>query len=286
MQILDGKTVAEARRKLLKSKIEGLKAKTKPGLAVVLVGDDKASHVYVANKIKACHELGIESFETRLPANVSEKELHAAIQALNENPNVHGMLVQLPLPKPLDAKKVIEWVKPTKDADCLTMENLGRLWVGDPRTIPCTPNGVMAILEHYKIPVQGANAVVIGRSQIVGKPMAHLLSQANATVTICHSKTKDLKAHLRNADIVVVAAGQPEFLGAEDFSKDSVVIDVGIHRMPLPDGKTRLCGDVRFKELDVKAATPVPGGVGPMTITMLMENTVRLFEATLALQVR
>jgi len=276
MQILDGKAVALARREILKRKIDQLPAK--PGLAVVLVGDDKASQVYVGNKMKACRELGIESIEVLLPATTTEAELKKQIDRLNEDKKVHGMIVQLPLPKTLDSQKAIGWVSPWKDADCLTMENLGRLWAGSPRTKPCTPSGVMAILEHYKIDVQGANAVVVGRSNIVGKPMAHLLSQANATVTICHSKTKNLREYLKRADIAVIAAGQPEFLGGEDFSKDAVVIDVGIHRLTTPDGKSRLAGDVRFSELKVRAATPVPGGVGPMTITMLMENTVRLFE--------
>lgn len=279
MEILDGKAVAQARRHHLKKKIEALGGT--PGLAVVLVGDDKASHIYVANKIKACGEVGIASIERRLPQTVSERELKAAIDELNANSNVHGMLIQLPLPGRLDAKRVIEWVDPRKDADCLTMENLGRLWVGEPRTIPCTPAGVMAILEYYRIAVVGLNAVVVGRSQIVGKPMAHLLTQANATVTVCHSKTMDLRKHLLGADLVVVAAGQPEFLGAEDFNREAVVIDVGIHRVDGPDGKQRLCGDVRAKDLDVQALTPVPGGVGPMTITMLLENTVRLYEQSL-----
>lgn len=276
MQILDGKAVALAGREILKQKIAQLPAK--PGLAVVLVGDDKASQVYVGNKMKACKELGIESIEVLLPATTTEAELKKQIDRLNEDKKVHGMIVQLPLPKTLDSQKAIGWVSPLKDADCLTMENLGRLWAGAPRTKPCTPSGVMAILEHYKIDVQGSNAVVVGRSNIVGKPMAHLLSQANATVTICHSKTKNLREHLKRADIAVIAAGQPEFLGGDDFNKDAVVIDVGIHRLTTPDGKNRLAGDVRFNELQVRAATPVPGGVGPMTIAMLMENTVRLFE--------
>lgn len=282
MLILDGKAVAKARREILKQKIAQLPSK--PGLAVVLVGDDKASQVYVGGKIKACQELGIESFEVLLPADTSESELKHQIDRLNHDKNVHGMIVQLPLPEHLDSLKAIGWVSPHKDADCLTMENLGALWMGRPRTMPCTPSGVMAILQHYKIDVAGMNAVVVGRSNIVGKPMAHLLSQANATVTICHSKTKNLREHLRRADIAVIAAGQPEFLGAEDFSKDAIVIDVGIHRRPAasPGGKDRLCGDVRFQELQVRAATPVPGGVGPMTITMLMENTVRLYELSLS----
>jgi methylenetetrahydrofolate dehydrogenase (NADP+) / methenyltetrahydrofolate cyclohydrolase len=279
MQILDGKAVAAARRAILKKKIESLGGK--PGLAVILVGEDKASQVYVANKIKACEELGIASFEAKLSAQTNETELKANIDRLNRDPKVHGILVQLPLPKHLDSKKVLGWVDPKKDADCLTMENLGRLWAGDPRTQPCTPSGVMAILEHYKIPVEGTRSVVVGRSNIVGKPMAHLLSQANSTVTICHSRTKNMREILRASDIAVIAAGQPEFLGAEDFGPNTVVIDVGIHRRAGADGKNKLCGDVRFSELKVKAATPVPGGVGPMTITMLMENTIRLYENSL-----
>lgn len=276
MLILDGKSVAKARQSRLKIRIDDLKSKTGkvPGLAVVLIGDDKASQVYVNNKIKACHELGIASFERRLPANVAKVDVQNHLKELNADPQVHGILVQLPLPRHLDSKEVLSWVSPAKDADCLTMENFGRLWAGDPRTTSCTPAGVMAILDHYKIDLAGTRAAVVGRSQIVGKPMAHLLSQANATVTICHSKTKSIREILRSADIAVIAAGQPELFGKEDFASTAVVIDVGIHRKA--DGK--LCGDVRFKELDVRAATPVPGGVGPMTIAMLMENTVRLFE--------
>lgn len=282
MQILDGKIVAEQRQQALKERVGALTKQfgTSPGLAVVLVGDDKASQVYVGKKIKACQDLGIRSTEVRLPASATESQLKARIDALNSDSAVHAMLVQLPLPSGLDSRKAIAWILPSKDADCLTMENLGRLWAGEPRTLPCTPAGVMEILKYYEISVDGKNAVVVGRSQIVGKPMAHLLSQANATVTICHSKTKDLRAHLKNAEIVVVAAGKPEFLGADDFAPNAVVIDVGVHRIPNGE-KTKLVGDVRFKELKVRAASPVPGGVGPMTVTMLMENTVRLFEAAL-----
>ena len=282
MQILDGKQVAEARRKTIRARSEQFQQKhgRPPGLAVILVGDDPASAVYVANKIKACHESAIASFETRLSAQTTEAELHTAIDRLNRDPEVDGILLQLPLPKGLDSRKGIQWIQPNKDADCLTAENLGRLWIGEPLTQPCTPWGVMVILEHFKIAVAGLNTVVIGRSQIVGKPMAHLLTQANATVTVGHSRTRDLRHYTRDADLVVVAAGQPEFLGREDFKKDSVVIDVGMHRKTLEGGKTKLVGDVRLKELEgwVKAATPVPGGVGPMTITMLLENTLCLAE--------
>lgn len=283
MQILDGKLVAQTRRQALKTRVEAFKKRVgrTPGLAVILVGEDPASQVYVGNKIKACQEVGIESTEKRLPATATMAQLKATIQGLNENPMVDGILMQLPLPKGLNAEEAINWILPAKDADCLTAENLGRLWTGRALTTPCTPWGVMAILEHYKIDVTGMNAVVVGRSNIVGKPMAHLLTQANATVTICHSKTKNLSDHTRMAELVVVAAGQAEFLGGGDFNQGAIVIDVGMHRKPKADGKSRLCGDVRLKEIEntVKAATPVPGGVGPMTITMLLENTLRLAEA-------
>lgn len=282
MQILDGKQVAEARRQLIAKRVKEFEAKAKytPGLAVILVGDDPASQVYVANKVKACEQVGIRSIEHKISAQTSPQELKALIQKLNDDKTVDGMLLQLPLPKHLNSDEAIEWISPAKDADCLTPENLGRLWSGKPLTIPCTPWGVMVILEHYGIKPEGKEAVVIGRSNIVGKPMAHLLMQANATVTICHSRTKDLKRHTKTAELVVVAAGQPEFLGKGDFAPGSVVIDVGIHRK-MVDGKNKLCGDVRLKELDglISAGTPVPGGVGPMTITMLLENTLRLAEA-------
>ncbi len=281
MLILDGKAVAKARRERLKeraAKFMTLRGRA-PGLTVVLVGDDPASQVYVANKIKACAEVGFESKEVRLPANVTPSDLKVAIEKINKDPSVDGMILQLPLPKGLDADSALEWIAPGKDADCLTSENLGRLWSGRALTTPCTPWGVMAILEHFRIQVAGRKAVVVGRSQIVGKPMAHLLLQADATVTVCHSKTPDVREHTLNADLVVVAAGRPELLGAKDFKKGAVVVDVGIHRQE-KGGKTRLCGDVRFNELEghVSAATPVPGGVGPMTITMLLENTLILAE--------
>jgi methylenetetrahydrofolate dehydrogenase (NADP+)/methenyltetrahydrofolate cyclohydrolase len=279
--VLDGKMISAQIRSEIKSEVDQFLKKTgrAPGLATVLVGDNPASHTYVANKIKACAEVGFESMEVRLSASVSAAELKSAIEKINQDPAVDGMILQLPLPKGLDADEALQWIAPNKDADCLTSENLGRLWSGRSLTTPCTPWGVMAILEHFKIPVAGRRAVVVGRSQIVGKPMAHLLLQADATVTICHSKTPDLREHTLLADLVVVAAGRPEFLGTKDFKKGAVVIDVGIHRQEI-GGKTRLCGDVRFNELEghVAAATPVPGGVGPMTITMLLENTLVLAE--------
>ena len=282
MQILDGKAVAEARRQMIKARVDQFRQSRgrAPGLAVILVGEDPASQVYVGNKLKACKEVGITSFEHKLAAATSAAQLKAVIQTLNENPVVDGILLQLPLPTPLDAEQAIAWIDPSKDADCLTTANAGRLWMGKALTTPCTPWGAMVILEHYGLEVAGKEAVVVGRSSIVGKPMAHLLTQADATVTVCHSRTKDLRAHTLRADLVVVAAGKPELLGKGDFKKGAVVIDVGIHRKEV-NGKSRLCGDVRLKELEgvIAAGTPVPGGVGPMTITMLMENTLRLAEA-------
>ncbi|MCB0384284.1 MAG: bifunctional methylenetetrahydrofolate dehydrogenase/methenyltetrahydrofolate cyclohydrolase FolD [Bdellovibrionales bacterium] len=279
---LNGKEVSAARRAVLKGKIQEFSERTghSPGLAVVLVGEDPASQVYVGGKIKACAEVGLRSFEHRLPEKTTPSELKELIEQLNKDKNVDGILVQLPLPKGLDSDEVLTWIDPNKDVDGLTSSSMGLLWMGKPRAISCTPAGVMAILDHYKLSVAGKTAVVVGRSNIVGKPMAHLLTQADATVTVCHSRTPDLSAHTRRADVVVVAAGRPRMLGKEDFKEGSIVIDVGIHRQPGPDGKSRLCGDVRFEELDgwVQAVTPVPGGVGPMTIAMLMENTLRLAE--------
>lgn len=279
---LDGKQVSAARRAVLKDKVRDFSQKTghTPGLAVVLVGDDPASQVYVGGKIKACAEVGLESYEHRLPETTSPSELKSLIDQLNSDNKVDGILVQLPLPKSLDADEVLTWIDPNKDVDGLTSSSMGLLWMGKPRAISCTPAGVMAILEHYKITVAGKTAVVVGRSNIVGKPMAHLLTQADATVTVCHSRTKDVSSHTKYADVVVVAAGRPRMLGKDDFKEGSIVIDVGIHRQPGSDGKSKLCGDVRFEELEgwAQAATPVPGGVGPMTIAMLLENTLRLAE--------
>ncbi len=244
-----------------------------PGLAVVIVGDDPASHVYVKNKIKACDEVGFRSFHHHLPTDTAETKVIERIHNLTDDPNVDGMLVQLPLPKHLSSERILAAISPLKDADALTIENQGLLFAGRPRVKPCTPAGVIEILKHYDVPIAGQNAVVVGRSAIVGRPMAQLLLMEDATVTVVHSKTRDMRAITQSADIVVVAAGKPRFLGADDFKKDSVIVDVGIHR--LFDG---LCGDVRFEELRAfaRAATPVPGGVGPMTITMLLQNTLQL----------
>ena len=272
MKLLDGKAVAAQLKSELAQEISGFTKK--PGLAVVLVGDDPASQVYVRNKIKACEFVGIQSFEHRLSDQVSFGELSVLISQLNVNPDVDGILVQLPLPKHLNEDAVIELIDPSKDVDGLSVENAGLLMQQKEAVAPCTPAGVMEILKFYDIEVAGKEAVVIGRSNIVGKPMAHLLLQANATVTICHSKTQNLKQHTKRADIVVVAAGRPEFLGEGDFDSQAIVIDVGIHRKA--DGK--LCGDVKSTGLAVQACTPVPGGVGPMTIAMLLKNTVQLYK--------
>lgn len=283
---LSGTDVAKLRQLALKTKIEAFGAKygRNPGLAVIIVGEDPASQVYVRNKVKTTLALGMESHHFSLPATISENELIAKIQELNQAPKIDGILVQLPLPKGIGSEKVIDSISPEKDPDGLTVGNLGLLFAGRKRVAPCTPWGVMAILEHFKIPIAGRNAVVVGRSNIVGKPMAQLLLEANATVTICHSRTKNLEEFTRKADIVIAAAGQPRFMGRDHFKKGSVVVDVGIHRPEAGTFAGKLCGDVRYEELEgwVEAATPVPGGVGPMTIQMLMENTVRLAELRLS----
>ena len=275
MKILDGKVVATHYKDRLKKEISDAVAKGgTPGLAVVLIGDNPASQVYVSHKIKACAEVGIQSFEIKMPATVTQEEVIGVLRQLNSDSKVHGILVQLPLPQHLDANRIMQTIDPHKDVDVLTYTNIGRLYMGRQKVAPCTPSGVIEMLKYYNYPIAGKHAVVIGRSEIVGKPMALLLMQNQATVTICHSKTKDLKAEVSRADIVVVAAGQPQFIGRESFKKDAVVIDVGIHRMD--NGK--LCGDVNPDGLDVEALAPVPGGVGPMTITMLLRNTFELYK--------
>ncbi len=280
--------VAETRRAKLVEKVQSFISKSNrpPGLAVVLVGADPASQVYVRNKIKACEHVGIVSTHHRLPDTISQDELHTVIDTLNADSAVDGILVQLPLPKGLSETLATERILPSKDPDGLTSGNLGLLFAGRTRVAPCTPLGVMKIFEHYKIEVEGKSAVVVGRSNIVGKPMAQLLLEANATVTVAHSKTFDLKSVTSQADIVVVAAGRPQFMGKEFFKSGSIIADVGIHRLPDgaagggPNGKSKLCGDVLTSELmnHAQAITPVPGGVGPMTIQMLLENTLRLAE--------
>ncbi len=277
VKILDGKVVSKHLRSQFKAQIEEFspKAGRPPGLAVVLVGEDPASQVYVSNKIKACGEVGVKSIEFKELETISAEKLKNRIDELNQREDVDGILVQLPLPEHLNADEVLSWIDPKKDADCLTAENLGLLWTGKPRTKPCTPSGVMEILKYYGIETSGVQAAVVGRSQIVGKPMSLLLTDANATVTLCHSKTENIREILKEMDLVVVAAGRPLLFGKEDFKEGSVIVDVGIHR-----DQGKLCGDVRFDELKghAKAATPVPGGVGPMTITMLLKNTIDLWQ--------
>lgn len=276
--ILNGKIVAENLRHALVPRVSHFVKKMgrAPHLTVVIVGEDPASKVYVRNKHIACQKVGMSSSILELPAGTGEQELQEVIAKLNRDPAVDGILVQLPLPKGLNPDGVLSRLSKEKDADGLSFESLGYFYAGKSLVKPCTPEGVMSILEHYKISVAGLHAVVVGRSNIVGKPMAHLLSQADATVTLCHSKTRNMAEFTRAADLVVVAAGKPRFLGKNDFKKDAIVIDVGIHGT----GSGQLCGDVRFEELKdwVKAATPVPGGVGPMTIATLLQNTCTLAE--------
>lgn len=278
MLILDGKKVAEAMREKLKIRAHAFTEKRgrPPHLSVVLIGEDPASQVYVRNKHQACQKIGMHSTIHQRPGSISQDELEELLLSLNQDHGVDGVLVQLPLPRGLKSDRVLEILSPDKDADGLTFASLGFLWAGRPVVKPCTPLGVMRILEHYSISIAGKRAVVVGRSNIVGKPMAHLLQEADATVTVCHSKTMDMRSYTSQADLVVVAAGKPRLLGKEDFKKDAVVIDVGMHGT----GTGRLCGDVRYEELEgwVSAATPVPGGVGPMTITCLLENTMSLAE--------
>lgn len=277
-EIIDGKLVSSSTRKTIALGVEKFKSDFgyAPGLAVVLVGDDPASAVYVRNKHKGCLEVGISSYEIKMPADASESELLDKIDALNADPNVHGILVQLPLPKHIDEKKVIERIDPEKDVDAFHPENVGKIMLGQYDFLPCTPAGIMKLLEFYKIDPTGKECVVIGRSNIVGKPMALLLLEKNGTVTVCHSRTRNLADITKRADILVVAIGKAEFLTADMVKDGVVVIDVGINRTA--DGK--LVGDVAFDEVSKKASyiTPVPGGVGPMTITMLLKNTLTAAE--------
>jgi methylenetetrahydrofolate dehydrogenase (NADP+) / methenyltetrahydrofolate cyclohydrolase len=244
-----------------------------PGLAVIIVGDDPASRVYVRNKALACEKAGLNSWVHALPANTPQERLIGFVRQLNADPTVHGILVQLPLPRPLDARAVIEAIDPAKDVDGFHYHNVGALVVGEPAFYPCTPWGVMKMLEHEGIAVEGRHAVILGRSTIVGKPMAMMLVNAGATVTVCHSKTRDLASVTRQADLLVAAVGRARMVTDDMVKPGAVVIDVGINR--LPDGK--LCGDVDYASVAKVASriTPVPGGVGPMTIAMLVANTVR-----------
>ena len=276
--MIDGKLVSAQLRQELKKQTSAFIAKTgiTPGLAVILVGDDPASAVYVRNKHRACEEVGMYSAVHKLPAETSEEELLALIDKLNDDDAIHGILVQLPLPKHISEERVVLAIDPSKDVDAFHPSNVGKIMLGNYRFLPCTPAGVMALLRHYEIEVEGKHCVVVGRSNIVGKPQALLLLEKNGTVTVCHSRTKNLADITRQADILVAAVGRPRFITADMVKDGAVVIDVGINR--LPDGK--LCGDVDFAAVEERAAaiTPVPGGVGPMTITMLLQNTLRAAE--------
>ena len=285
MKILDGKAVSLKVKESVKVRAEELKKfGIEPTLAVILVGEDKASQTYVRAKEKACNEYGIKSVAHRLSENTTQAELLALINVLNLDDSIHGILVQLPLPKHIDTNTVLATIDPAKDVDGFHAVNVGKLVSGLDGFVPCTPLGVMEILKEYDIDVAGLNAVVIGRSNIVGKPMANLLLNASATVTITHSKTKNLKEICKNADLIVAAIGKPFFLKADMVKDSAVVVDVGINR--LDDG--RLVGDVDFDEVAPKCSyiTPVPGGVGPMTIAMLLNNTILAAQAKIASQKR
>lgn len=248
-----------------------------PHLTVILVGEDAASAVYVRSKGKACEKVGMQSTTVVLPATTTEQELASKIQALNQDAAVDGILIQLPLPTHISSEKILNLVDPLKDVDAFTTASAGAIFKDQALVYPCTPFGIMRMLKHYQISVAGKNVVVIGRSQIVGKPMAMLMLKDNATVTLCHSRTNNLESFTRNADIVVVAAGKKEFIGRSAFSEKSVVIDVGIHGS---GSGGSISGDVKFSDVDgfVSAASPVPGGVGPLTIATLLENTIKLAE--------
>lgn len=274
MILIDGKKVSEAVRSEIKAETAEFIKKTgvQPGLAVIIVGNNPASEIYVRNKIKATEEAGMKSFCYRLSADAEEAELRDLIQNLNADRSVHGILVQLPLPKHMDEKRVLSLIDVKKDVDGFSAYQMGKLVLGTPELIACTPHGVMELLHYYNIPISGKRAVVIGRSNIVGKPMAQLLMAENATVTVCHSRTQNLSEVVREGDIVVAAIGKAEFITADMIKDGAVVIDVGMNRTD-----NGLKGDVDFAEVSKKASylTPVPGGVGPMTITMLLKNTLK-----------
>jgi len=276
--IIDGKAISAQIRSEIKEKTEEFAQRTgkRPGLAVIIVGSDPASQVYVRNKRRACDEVGFYSEAYELPEQTTQEELNALVDKLNADEKIHGILCQLPLPRHLDENEVILRIDPRKDVDAFHPVNVGKIMIGDYDFLPCTPAGVMALLQRSGIEVAGKECVVVGRSNIVGKPQAMLLLHANGTVTICHSRTKDLAAVCRRADILVAAIGKADFFGADMVKEGAVVIDVGMNRRA--DGK--LTGDVDFEAVAPKASyiTPVPGGVGPMTITMLMQNTLTAAE--------
>ena len=278
--IIDGKLVSASVRASVAAEVLSLKEQgIAPTLAVILVGNDPASAVYVKNKQKACIETGITPIQITMPEETAESELLAKIDELNADSTVHGILVQLPLPKHISEKNVIERISPKKDVDAFTHDSVGRIVEGKYSFLPCTPAGIMKLLEYYNVDIQGKECVIVGRSNIVGKPMALLMLNASGTVTVCHSKTKNLSEVTKRADILVVAVGKAEFVTADMVKDGAVVVDVGINRMP--DGKLK--GDVEFEGVSKVASliTPVPGGVGPMTISMLMQNTLWAAKSTL-----
>ncbi len=276
-EIISGKAVSAAKREEIKKRVARLNEQGKSvGLAVIIVGNNSASRVYVNNKKKACEEVGINSFEYALPGETTQAELLDLIAQLNNDANVNGILCQLPLPSHIDEQAVINAIDPSKDVDAFHPFNVGHIMIGDYTFLPCTPAGIMEMLKFYNISVKGKKCVVIGRSNIVGKPMAMLLLKENGTVEICHSRTESLKEETITADILVAAVGKAYFVTADMVKDGAVVIDVGMNR----NEEGKLCGDVCYDEVEKKASfiTPVPGGVGPMTITMLLENTVRAVE--------
>lgn len=283
-KIIKGTEVAKEIREELKREVEEMKSKhgVTPGLVTILVGEDPASVSYVTAKQRTAHELGFYSVQDNQPADISEEALLGLIDKYNKDPKIHGILVQLPLPKHIDETKVLYAIDPKKDVDAFHPVNVGKLLIGEPDFLPCTPHGIWQLLIRSGVQIEGAEVVVVGRSNIVGKPIAAILMQkmpnANATVTVCHTRTKDIASHTRRADILIVAAGRPKAITADMVKEGAVVIDVGVNRIgKTPEGKAILCGDVDFDAVKEKASmiTPVPGGVGPMTITMLMYNTVR-----------
>ena len=276
-EIISGKVVSAAKREEIKNRVAALKENGKDvGLAVIIVGNNSASRVYVNNKKKACEEVGIKSFEYALPEETTQDDLLALIEKLNKSNEVNGILCQLPLPSHIDEQAIINAIDPKKDVDAFHPFNVGHIMIGDYTFLPCTPAGIMEMLKFYNIDVKGKKCVVIGRSNIVGKPMAMLLLKENGTVEICHSRTENLKEETLSADILLAAVGKAYFVTADMVKDGAVVIDVGMNR----NEEGKLCGDVCFDEVEKKASyiTPVPGGVGPMTITMLLENTVRAVE--------
>lgn len=276
-ELMNGKTVSAAKRAELKERVVALNNQgVHVGLAVIIVGNNSASRVYVNNKKKGCEEIGVNSYEYALPEETTQEELLALIDELNDDSKVNGILCQLPLPSHIDEQAVINAINPEKDVDAFHPFNVGHIMIGDYTYLPCTPAGIMEILKFYNISVAGKKCVVIGRSNIVGKPMAMLLLKENGTVQICHSRTENLAEETSKADILVAAVGKADFVTADMVKEGAVVVDVGMNR----NAEGKLCGDVCFDEVEKKASyiTPVPGGVGPMTITMLLENTVRSAE--------